>query len=206
MHKMIIESYKTEQHPAFPPTWTRLNPDPAKGAAGLAQELGDRGHLFVIFSPDEDDSIPVACSGLLPFRGENWIDEVVKPNSSDAEIANGALTESNTDWETCCFCIHPSARGRGLTYLLLDELVAFAKAKGAKRLISNYIAEETGSLWPKLGFEEIPGAGGMMPKGFRSDPEKVRTDGWRGPFKCLRHMLTLPPMCSLGGFEGCDTH
>ena len=175
---MIIESFLHKDFSAFPPTWTRLNTDTAKGADGLARELGDSGHMFAVF---KDGGDPIACTGVLPFRGENWINDAEK--EGDAKVAKGEVTKiegvsnapnenSIPDWETCCFCVHPSQRGQGLTHLLLAELVAFIKPKGAKRLLSNYAIEETGELWPRLGFEVIPGAGGMLPKGFQTDPNK----------------------------------
>jgi GNAT superfamily N-acetyltransferase len=178
LHAMIIDAFLTKDYSVFPPTWTRLDPDQAKGAEGLKNELGNQGIFVVIFKTDGQ---PIACSGALPFRGENWINEVEEKD--DAEIANGAVVQpedetttpdatSVPDWETCCFCVHPSQRGQGLAYRLIDELVALIRPRGAKRLISNYAVDETGGFWPKLGFKVIPGAGGMLPKGFQTDPEK----------------------------------
>ena len=176
---MIVAAFLKNKFSAFPSTWTRLNDDTQKGAEGLAQELGDKGHIIIISS---DEGTPVACSGVLPFRGENWINDI--DHKSDVELAKGEIagtgggtsapqTENQiVDWETCCFCIHPSARGLGISHQLLDTLVAFIKPKGAKRLMSNYSVEETGEFWAKLGFEVVPGAGGVWPKGFKIDQEK----------------------------------
>ena len=150
LHPTIIESFLSKDHSVYPPTWTRLKPDPARGAEGLAQELGDTEHIAVAFT---EDGHPVACSGVLPFRGENWINEVDK--KSDVELANSESSKtadslnSNiatiTDWKICCFCVHPSQRSRGISCRLLDELIAFTRPKGATRLLA---ADETGSSWP----------------------------------------------------------
>ena len=179
LHFMIIDSYLTKDISAYPPTWTRLNTDPAKGAQGLANELGDRGYVIVLFNDGDD---PVACSGVLPFRGENWVHDAGK--KSDTELANGGAIQhedSIVDWETCCFCVHPSQRGRRLGYRLVDELIASVIPRGGKRLLTNYVANETGDFWRKLGFEVIPGAGGMLPKGMKVDPEK---EGLREDVHC----------------------
>ena len=151
---------------------------PRKAPEGLSEELGPKGHLAVIFSNERK---PIASSGVLPFRGDNWINEAFK--KGDAELGNGEVKEAKfdstepdtdmiADWETCCFCVHPSQRGRGLSHQLIDLLSEVIKPKGAKRLLSNYSIDETGDFWPKLGFEVIPGAGGMLPKGFQTDPQK----------------------------------
>src|ERR1700761_6773677 len=131
LHSMINESFLNKDISVYPPTWTRLNADPTKGAQGLANELGERGHVIVLFNSRND---PIACSGVLPFRGEKWVHDVGK--KSDAELANGETTknaadistphqDSIADWEVCCFCVHPSQRGRRLGYRLVDELLAF---------------------------------------------------------------------------------
>ena len=176
-HAMIIEAFRNKNYSVFPPTWTRLNPDPANGAEGLVKELGDNGHFAVILS---DERMPVACGGVLPYRGDNWIDEV--DIKSDEELANGSKSNNQDDpdsmeekvssWEICCFCVHPSHRGNGLSQRLLAALVQFVKFKGGRRLFSNYAIDETGDFWPKLGFETIPGVSGMLPKEFKVDPEK----------------------------------
>jgi GNAT superfamily N-acetyltransferase len=174
---MIVESFLNKNYSVFPPTWTRLNDDVSKGAEGLAKELGDDGHLAVLFA---SDGKPVACGGVLPYRGDNWINEV--DAKSDEELANaskiankasqGSETGSTVAWEICCFCIHPTARGKGLTHQLLDALIEFIKTKGGRRLFTNYAIDEIGGFWTKLGFETVPGAGGMLPKGFKTDPTK----------------------------------
>lgn len=175
-HAAINDAFLNKNYSVFPPTWTRLDPDPTKGAAGLAHELGHQGAFIVIFDGEGD---PVACSGVLPFRGDNWINDESDPERGDARRVTHTISASQvtppkvyTDWETCCFCVHPSHRGRGLAYRLLDELVALVKPRGAKRLVSNYAVDETGEFWPRLGFDVIPGAGGMLPKGFQTDPAK----------------------------------
>ena len=174
---MIIESFLNKNYSVFPPTWTRLNDDVSKGAEGLAKELGDDGYLAVLLT-DEDK--PVACGGVLPYRGDNWINEV--DAKSDEELANsskianqanqGSDSSAISAWEICCFCVHPYARGQGFAHQLLGALVDFIKAKGGKRLFTNYAIDETGDFWTKLGFETVPGAGGMLPRGFKADPMK----------------------------------
>ena len=174
---MIIESFRNKNYSVFPPNWTRLHPDPAKGAEGLVKELGENGHFAVIFS---DEVIPIACGGVLPYRGDNWINEV--DTKSDEQLANGSKANNQDDlgagdkkilaWEICCFCVDPSHRGKGLSQRLLATLVQSVKLKGGRRLFTNYAIDETGTFWPKLGFETVPGVGGMLPKGFKVDPEK----------------------------------
>lgn len=168
LHAVILESYRVKNSSVFPLTWTRLNVDPAKGAESLANELGKHGHFAIAFT---DERQPIACGGVLPFRGENWINDAF--NKTDAElVASQRPLETYTDWEVCCFCVHPSARGQGVSSQLLDELSAFLKAKGGERLFTGYARDETGQFWPRLGFEVVPGAGGLLRKGFRRDPDE----------------------------------
>lgn len=170
LHAIINEAYasKPNDYSVFPQTWSRLDPDPAKGGKGLTDELGDSGHFAIAF--DSDDR-PIACGGVLPYRGDNWINEAFE--KSDAELANRNVRDTaSTDWETCCWCVKPSARGKRLSYQILDALVPFLKAQGGERFYTNYVLNETGDFWPKLGFERVPGVGGMLPKGFQTDPEK----------------------------------
>jgi GNAT superfamily N-acetyltransferase len=176
LHSMINDAFHNKNYSVFPPSWTRLDEDPLRGAEGLENELGNWG-LFIVLLGSEGS--PAACTGALPFRGEKWINEVEE--KGDAEIANGEVARSagassghdlKPDWETCCFCVSPAHRGAGLAHRLLDELIALTKAKGAKRLISNYAVDETAGFWARLGFEVVPGAGGMLRKGFQTDPEK----------------------------------
>ena len=185
LHEMIISAFQRKDIQAFPPTWTRLNSDPALGAKGLAEELGPHGQLVVVFA----DSKPVACSGILPFRGEDWINEI-RSADSEAQAANGEVTKSSLhpqaqdatkavmDWEICCFCVHPSYRKRGLGRLLLDSLSDLSKLKGGERLIANYSIEETGDFWPSIGFTQQIGTGSVLEKGFTHTPgmEGLRED------------------------------
>lgn len=168
LHQMINETYQVKNVYVFPASWTRLDPDPAKGAEDLANELGESGHLAVAFTNDKQ---PVACGGALPFRGENWINEAFR--TLEAELSNGH-SGSNiiADWETCCFCVHPSARRNFLPRRVLNELSAFLKARGGERLFCNYARDETGDFWPRLGFEIVPGAGGKLSKGLKTKTRK----------------------------------
>ena len=47
LHSTIIQAFKRKDIQAFPPSWTRLNPDPAIGVSGLQSELGEQGFLVV---------------------------------------------------------------------------------------------------------------------------------------------------------------
>lgn len=171
LHATIIESFLSKDFSVFPPTWTRLDPDHVKGAKGLADELGSEG-IFVVLLTETGE--PVACSGVLPFRGEHWIDDI--PSIGDAQVHENARSVDGNkkiaDWETCCFCVKPSHRREGLAYRMLEELDSLIKPLGGRRLISNYAVDETGNFWQKVGFKVIPGAGGMLPKGFQTDPDK----------------------------------
>lgn len=176
LHQNIISAFlhKPENLTVFPPDWKRLPDDPGKAAEGLTSELGDRGHLAVVL---QDDEQPIACSGILPYRGDTWIDDA-QSGKSDADIANTAPSSSRSgeegiaDWEICCFCVSPAHRRRGLSRELLAFLESFTKAHGGKRLYANYADIETGAFWPRMGFEVMPGAGGTLKKGFQVDLEK----------------------------------
>lgn len=178
LHQVIVSAFlhKPENNTVFPPDWKRLPDGPLAAAHGLASELGDRGHLAVTFEQDQPD----ACAGVLPYRGDHWIDDV-QSGKSDADIANAArLREVTVEWEICCFCVSPANRGRGLSHSLLANLESFTKSHDARRLYANYAEIETGEFWPRMGFEVIPGTGGGLKKGFKSDPEK---EGLRGDIK-----------------------
>lgn len=171
LHRMINEAYEVKDVYIFPQTWTRLNLDPVKGAQSLANELGDNGHFAIAFTEEDQ---PVACGGVLPYRGDNWINEAFKKTKTDRELANG---QSNNDvildWETCCWCVHPSGRGQWLSHQILEKFTTFLRGKGAKRLFTNYVRDETGAFWPKLGFEVVPGVGSSLPKGFKRNADDV---------------------------------
>ena len=176
LHQIIIEAFRVKDYSVFPPTWTRLNADPAKGAEGLAQELGMNGSLVVAFS---EDGHPVACGGVLPFRGEDWIGPAGENRGLNHTIEKFTMpavdcspSESFKDWEVCCFCINPSARGQGLSQQLLDAMITLIKTKGAERLLAHYAVDETGDFWTKMGFDVVPNADSTLPKGFQVDPEK----------------------------------
>jgi GNAT superfamily N-acetyltransferase len=183
LHETIIYSYRNKDIRAFPESWTRIDIDPVAGAEGLSQELGPQGQLAVLF----DGSRPIACAGLEPFRGEDWINDVTGLDGPAAHAAaNGEVTAHNLypqaaeteqvidEWEICCFCVHPDYRGQNLSRRLVDVLVDLARSQGAKRLISNYSLEETGGMWPKLGFTIPVGKGSVLKKGF------VRSRGGEG--------------------------
>ena len=72
LHSTIIEAFKREDIQAFPPSWTRLDPNPVIGIDRLAGELGPLGYLTVILV----DGQPAGCGGFLPFRGSDWINRV----------------------------------------------------------------------------------------------------------------------------------
>lgn len=174
---MINEAYWGKKSSVFPIEWGRLDANPERGAEELSKELGAKGKFAVIFS---DDGQPVACSGVLPYRGNNWVNEVA--SKTDEERAKGWSSSTDKDlklgdegiddWEVCCFCVHPSQRGQGLSPQLVTSLVECIRPMGGKRLFTMYAIEETGPFWTKLGFETVPGAGGMMPKGFKPYPDR----------------------------------
>ena len=170
MHSMILEAYKVKDFGVFPEDWGRLDPESTKGGSGFRAELGERGQLITAFT---EDGRPVACSGVMPWRGPNWVNDAFY--KSDEELASARVAsngDSIPDWEICCFCVYPSQRGKGLSYKVVDKLMDVIRPLGAKRLLTNYAIDETGDFWPRLGFETIPGAGGSLPKGFQRDPEK----------------------------------
>ncbi|WPH03277.1 Hypothetical protein R9X50_00615400 [Acrodontium crateriforme] len=173
VHRLIIASFETKEEQVFPPSWKRLNQDPQIAAYKLGNdELGPRGHFAIVFENDK----PVACGGVLPFRGENWINHVESDELRKAKVSNSELQteeefsvspeEKIANWEICCFCVSPAHRRKGLSHILIEALLDFVKPRGAKRLVSNYSIKETGNFWSKMGFVTIPGAGGVLKKGF----------------------------------------
>ena len=124
LHSTIIQAFKRKDIQAFPPSWTRLNPDTAIGISGLGSELGDQGYLVVLLVDGE----AVGCSGLLPFRGNDWVN---KEKSQDAlsepsEHPSSGSEQPHTapeEWEVCCFCIHPDYRKQGLSKVLLQAVL-----------------------------------------------------------------------------------
>jgi GNAT superfamily N-acetyltransferase len=167
LHRTIIAAFKRKDIQAFPPSWTRLDPDPAIGIERLAGELGPHGHLTVIMV----DGRPSGCGGFLPFRGSDWINKV-KSVESPGDSSNPEPASANScdapipEWEICCFCVHPEYRNQGLSRLILENISSAVREKGGKRLASNYSEEETGDFWPRLGFKPVPGATSILKKGF----------------------------------------
>jgi GNAT superfamily N-acetyltransferase len=167
LHRTIIEAFKRKDIQAFPPSWTRLHPNPTIGIDRLAGELGPHGYLNVILIYGQ----PAGCGGFLPFRGNDWINRVKSVespgDSSSPEQASGNLCNApNPEWEICCFCVHPEYRNQGLSRLVLEDIISSVREKGGKRLASNYSEEETGDFWPRLGFQPVPGATSILKKGF----------------------------------------
>lgn len=186
LHSTIILSYQRKDIMAFPPSWTRLDAEAIAGARGLSQELGPRGKLVVML----DQGTPIACAGVEPFRGEEWVNDVAglepplnnKPAMSDSDIhtrnpqAGGDLIQ---DWEICCFCVHPYCRGQGISHILVNNVLEVVKPLGAKRLIANYSIEETGVMWPHLGFNIPVGKGSMLKKGWVPPGRSQEVEGLR---------------------------
>ncbi|KAF7197636.1 hypothetical protein HII31_01042 [Pseudocercospora fuligena] len=170
LHLTIETSFQNKDFAAFPPTWTRLSPNSKLAAEKLAEELGPRGLIAVVLLVDR----PIACAGALPFRGDNWIDDVESADETSAEIQNRgdgtahgetviggfdtvpnqkALPDpSQHDWELCCVCVHPLHRKIGLSVKVLEAISNAVKSLGARRLMTNYVIEETGMYWPHLGY------------------------------------------------------
>jgi ribosomal protein S18 acetylase RimI-like enzyme len=179
LHGTIIQSFKRKDIQAFPPSWTRLNPDLPSGISGLNQELGAHGHIAVLLVDGET----VGCGGFLPFRGNDWINKEKSvedsphhciPSDTDAEPPHPAPHE----WEICCFCVHPNYRKQGLSKTLLKAIEAAIRQQGGQRLAANYSSIETGDFWPRAGFKPIPGATSILKEGFTHTPgmEGLRAD------------------------------
>jgi GNAT superfamily N-acetyltransferase len=171
LHSTIIRSFKRKDIQAFPPSWTRLNPDPASGISGLSQELGDHGHIAVLLVDGE----VVGCGGFLPFRGNDWINREKSaedlPHDSDASITESEQPHpSPQEWEICCFCVHPDYRKQGLSKTLLKAIEAAIRQRGGHQLAANYSSIETGDFWSRAGFKPIPGATSTLKKGFTHTP------------------------------------
>lgn len=150
----------------MPLSWNRLNPQAELGAAGLASELGPKGRLVIIL----DGETPIACSGVEPFRGDDWFGATTYAGTDSKHLSSAlAIIE---DYEICCFCIHPDYRGKGLARQLVQAVVQSIKVVGARRLISNYSVEESGKMWHALGFTIPVGKGTIIHKGFKPAGEK----------------------------------
>lgn len=167
LHSTIIQAFKRKDIQAFPPSWTRLNPDPAIGISGLGKELGDQGYLVVLLVDGE----AVGCSGLLPFRGNDWINKEKSQGElpEDYEPLHSECVKSHTapdEWEVCCFCIHPNYRYQGLSRVLLKAVEAAVREQGGQRLAVNYSSIETKDFWPRAGLVPIPGATRVLKEGF----------------------------------------
>jgi len=167
LHSTIIQAFKRKDIQAFPPSWTRLNPDPAIGISGLGSELGDQGHLVVLLVDGE----VVGCSGFLPFRGNDWINKETSSDEllDDSKPWNSTSKELRTapgEWEVCCFCVHPNYRNQGLSKVLLKAVEAAVRNQGGQRLAVNYSSIETKDFWPCAGFVPTPGATSVLKKGF----------------------------------------
>lgn len=167
LHSTVIQAFKRKDIQAFPLSWTRLNPDPAIGISGLGQELGDRGHIVVLLL----DGQAIGCSGLLPFRGNDWINKDKSQSEllEDSEFPNSEREQPHTspeEWEVCCFCVHPNYRYQGLSKMLLKAVEAAVRDQSGQRLAVNYSSIETKDFWPRAGFQSIPGATSVLKKGF----------------------------------------
>lgn len=169
LHSNIIEAFQRKDIQTFPPSWTRLDPNPAIGISRLAEELGPYGYLAVVLADGE----PVGCGGFLPFRGNDWINKEKSADNTSEDVKT-SQSGANVDdprhvfpeWEICCFCIHPRHRKLGLSKVLLNAIETSIRKNGGKRLATNFSKVETGDYWPRLGFEPVPGATSILRKGF----------------------------------------
>ena len=167
LHSTIIQAFKRKDIQAFPSSWTRLNPDPAIGISGLRSELGDQGHLVVLLVDGE----VVGCSGLLPFRRNDWINKETSrgelpDDSKPWKSTSEKLRTAPGTWEVCCFCVHPDYRNQGLSKVLLKAVEAAVRNQGGQRLAVNYSSIETKDFWPRAGLVPILGATSVLKKGF----------------------------------------
>jgi len=172
VHRTIIEAFlgNSKGNIAFPKDWKRLPDDPA-ATQGLASELGDSGHLIVLL--DSQTSTPIACTGVLPYRGKDWL-AYAQNGKGNADIANSAVISRDEliDWEVCCFCIDPSHQGKGLSHSLRKILEDFVRSRGGKTLYASYVERDNGRFWPAMGFRVIPDAGSVLRKGFKAHPDR----------------------------------
>lgn len=181
LHSTILAAFASKRTSAFPETWSRLHPDPLLAGPSLAKELGPHGLMVVAFIDEQ----PVACAGIEPFRGENWIAEeraaesVKEEGGAAAEMENGNVvavaqqptSKLTTDsWELCCVATHPAYMGRGLCAQILKRIEALVRERGARRLIAQYMLTNEGSYWSKVGYTTMPGAGGKVEKGWTHIP------------------------------------
>jgi GNAT superfamily N-acetyltransferase len=153
LHATINDAFLHKRYSVYPPTWLRLDADPKKGAAGLAKELGDDGHLAVIISDEEE---PVACGGVLPYRGDGWINAAFDDSLESTHVSPQNVMQADPEsshkkipaWEICCFCTRPSQRGKGLSRLLIQSLVDFIRSRGGEKLYTNYAMDEGSRSYP----------------------------------------------------------
>jgi GNAT superfamily N-acetyltransferase len=179
LHGTIIQSFKHDDIPAFPPSWTRLDPDSTNGISGLSHELGALGHIAVLLVDGE----AVGCSGFLPFRGNDWINkENGIENVPIGSVTSDAISKPSGPaleaWEICCFCVHPAYRKQGLSKKLLNATEAAIRQIDGRQLAANYSSKETGDFWSQLGFVPVPGATSILKRGFTHTPgmEGLRAD------------------------------
>ncbi|CAK1357671.1 uncharacterized protein RHO25_008225 [Cercospora beticola] len=140
--------------------------------------LGSEGALAVALLENN----PVACAGVVPFRGPNWIDAAnAASGSNEGASAHNVPAEQRVrnedhkssvveDWELCCVCVHPTHRRTGLSTLVTKAMKDLVKQRGALRLNTVYSTAETGEYWLRVGFKTVPGAGGVLEKGFTVEP------------------------------------
>jgi GNAT superfamily N-acetyltransferase len=165
LHSTIIQAFKRKDIQAFPPSWSRLNPDPAIGISGLGSELGDQGYLVVLLLDGE----AIGCGGCLPFRGNDWKEKISDELPEHSESPESQCKQPHVateEWEVCCFCVHPNYRYQGLSRILLEAVEAAARDQGGQRLAVNFAPIETKDFWPRAGFVPIPGATSVLKKGF----------------------------------------
>ncbi|KAK6430600.1 hypothetical protein LTR95_013247 [Oleoguttula sp. CCFEE 5521] len=174
LHNLILTSYKRKDIQAFPPGWYRLAPNVTQGLSDLGHELGPNGSLVVLLNQKGE---PLACAGLEPHRGLNWISHVPKHGDSARGTASDRhpqATPDSTGWEICCFCVSPEHRGQGLARQLIDVLCDQTKLRGGRELYANYSVVETGNFWTRMGFVDVEGGESVLGKGF------THTEGMEG--------------------------
>ncbi len=91
----------------------------------------------------------------------------VLEDESGRIVGAGAIKQiSEKDAELCRFYFYPEYRARGIGKRLLDELIAFARTAGYRRLILETHTDmvEADRFYRKHGFTEIPVYSGEPPE------------------------------------------
>ena len=116
--------------------------------------------LCVKLDDFQNKIVPIRIDlGFSALDGLEKLEKVLLVYDENKAVASAGLKPVNdTTAELARVYTDDNYRGKGLSKLLINEIIAYAKSKGYKKLVLDTWKDSTSAkgLYNKLGFKEIP--------------------------------------------------